>query len=55
MLDRASAAELAQKVFWGNGLKKNKKLGLLFCYQAGNKGDNECIKIYNLWRNDIKL
>lgn len=55
MLDRVSAAELAQNVFWGNGLKENKKLGLLLCYQAGNKGDNECIKTYNLWAKRIKL
>lgn len=49
MLDTQTAAKLAYDVFWGIGIKKNKKLGLLFFYQAGYKGDKESAENYKLW------
>ena len=48
-LDTEAAAKLADDVFWGHGVKKNKKLGLLFYYQAGYKGDEKSAKNYELW------
>ena len=49
MLDTETAAQLADDVFWGRGIKKNKKLGLLFYYQAGYKGDKKSAERYEIW------
>ena len=46
-LNTRSAAKLADDVYLGRGIKKNKELGLLFYYQAGRKGDPESAEKFN--------
>ena len=41
--------EVADKVFWGRGTKKNKKMGLQFYAIAASNGNVSAAESYELW------
>lgn len=55
MLPHQIAFEIANSIFWGHDVKKNKELGLAFFLHAGQMGNKEAMKEYEFWRKDMKM
>jgi TPR repeat protein len=54
MLPHQIAFEIANSIFWGHDVKKDKHLGLAFYLHAGQMGNQEAMKEYEFWSKQMK-
>lgn len=54
MLPHQIAFEIANSIFWGHDVKKDKNLGLAFYLHAGQMGNQEAMKEYEFWSKQMK-